>query len=357
MPTVPPEGEQRQPTTEQGQPRRDVALRLSWTAAAKLIGVLAVGLIASDLVLFMARPFALLFLAIVLAETLAPLVRLLSRWLPRALAVVVLYTGLILIGLGGGYLLLPVLIDQIQEVADRGPELVARGERLLDRWNAATGGRLNENIMALLERFAEQLVLSPVNIFGSLFEVLLVAFMSLYWLIAVPALGRFTLARLPEDQRSRASEIVREMGEVMGGFVRSVIIDGIIIFAIAYVGLSLIGVDYALSLAVIAGLGELIPVIGPLLVTIPIVAVALLDSTTTAVFALVFWIAVQQFETHILSPNVIHSQTNISPLMVVFAALVGSSIGGFLGALVAVPLSGAIRVLVLHLFAPYSREE
>lgn len=135
----------------------------------------------------------------------------------------------------------------------------------------------------------------------------------------------------------------------MGGFVRSVFIDGVVIFIIAYVGLLLIGVDYALTLAVLAGSAELIPVLGPILVTVPIVAVALLDSPTTAVIALIFWIGVQQFETHVLSPNVIHSQTDISPLLVIVAALVGSSVGGFLGALVAIPLSGALRVLVVRL--------
>ena len=140
----------------------------------------------------------------------------------------------------------------------------------------------------------------------------------------------------------------------MGGFVRSVFIDGVVIFIIAYVGLLLIDVDYALTLAVVAGIGEIIPVLGPILVTIPIVAVALLDSPTTALIALIFWIGVQQSETHVLSPNVIHSQTNIPPLLVIVAALVGSSIGGFLGALVAVPLSGALRVLVVRLVTPHS---
>jgi predicted PurR-regulated permease PerM len=173
--------------------------------------------------------------------------------------------------------------------------------------------------------------------------------------LAAPALRRFVLSILPEEHRDYADETFHEIGQTMGGYVRGSVIQGLIIGVLAWVGLSIIGVDYPLVLAIIAGFGELIPVLGPIIAFVPIVGISLLDGFTTTIIAVVFWIAIQQFENHILTPGIMHSQTQMSPLLVIFAVFLGGQAGGIVGALVAIPLAGAVKIVVVRVLAPWIR--
>ncbi len=141
----------------------------------------------------------------------------------------------------------------------------------------------------------------------------------------------------------------------MGGFVRGVVIDAAIIGALVYIGLLVIGVKYTLALALIAGLGEVVPIVGPIVGAIPALLVALLDSPTQALIVAGFFLAVQQIESNIVTPFVMRSQTDIPPILTLLALLVGGALGGIFWALVAIPVAGALRVLVLHLVAPAIR--
>lgn len=118
--------------------QRSTGIRLSWLTAVQWIGVLTVALIASELAWLVAHPLGLFFLAIVLAEALAPGVVYLSRWLSRTWSVILLYAGMILIGTAIGFFALPVLVNQVQDVVSRSPEIIAAAERWLEQWNRAT---------------------------------------------------------------------------------------------------------------------------------------------------------------------------------------------------------------------------
>jgi predicted PurR-regulated permease PerM len=108
-------------------------------------------------------------------------------------------------------------------------------------------------------------------------------------------------------------------------------------------------------LGLIAGTLEFIPVIGPIIGAVPMVLIALLQSPAKALIALVFAIALHQLESGILVPNIMRTQTSISPLLVLLALTAGLSIGGVFGALVAIPLTAALRVLIIELVFPAIR--
>jgi predicted PurR-regulated permease PerM len=116
-----------------------------------------------------------------------------------------------------------------------------------------------------------------------------------------------------------------------------------------------LGIDYSLPLAVMAFFGELLPYVGPILAGIPAVAVALTQSTTLALAVVIAYVAIQQIEGHVLTPVIMHSQTNLPPALVVVALTMGYSAGGILGAVAAIPLLSAGRVLLKHLAAPLLR--
>jgi predicted PurR-regulated permease PerM len=309
------------------------------------------------LVWLMAKALALLVVAIALAEGLEPIVQWLHRRnISRNLAIVLVYLALGAVAVGVGWLIAPVLADQMQELSRRAPELIDRAQKGLARWDQVTGGKIAGALTSAVGGIAGSALRLPMLAFGALVDMALVVFLSIYWLVGAPALKRFVLSLIPSARRARADGIMKEMGEAMGGYVRGVAINAVIMGALAWLGLWLIGVNYAVVLGVLTMLGEPIPYIGPIVVAIPVIGVALMQSTTKAIFALALYTALEQFEGHILTPNIMESQTDIPQALVIFAIAAGAALGGLLGVLAALPLAAAIRVFVLRVVAPVERE-
>jgi predicted PurR-regulated permease PerM len=187
------------------------------------------------------------------------------------------------------------------------------------------------------------------------FEILVVVFLSAYLLLAAPRFHRFILRLNAGGNDRRTSKVLSQMAHSMGGYFRGAVIDGIIIAILTWLVLMGLGRPFAAPLAVIAGIGELVPYVGPIVAAVPAIALALLDSPQQALIVAVAYVAIQQIEGHIVTPLVMHSQTDITPGTVLFAVVAGYSIAGILGAIAAVPLFAAARVLVLRVLLPRTR--
>ncbi len=317
--------------------------------------MIVVSLILADFVRVVIRPLALLFAAIIIAESLSPLVDRMAKRIPRSLAVAIPYlVFLAMIGLST-WLIYPTLVSEAQGLDDRGPELIDQFQSWVDNIDPTGDGRIREWATNALQQGSGTLSNIPFTIVSSVAEVVLVIAMSLYWLIAKPSMREFVLSLLPEAYRENADDTLHSIGTTIGGYVRAQLLAGLVIGSLTYVGLTIIGVDYALVLAVVAGLGEIVPIVGPILSAIPAIAVALLTSPSQAIIVAVFYLVLQQIESNVLQPNLVRNQADIPPLLVLFSLFVGGTVGGILGALVAVPLSGAIKVIVVRVVAPAVR--
>ncbi len=302
-----------------------------------------------------ARPLALLLLAIVLAEALAPFVDWLARRLPRPLAIGVVYLAVLLIFALIGWIVVPGLLAQAQAIVDAAPTMIADARRWIDRFGFVSSDQIQRLLLARVGQLGGQLVSLPITFFSSAFEIIVVIFLSVYWLIAAPATERFALSLCPAAQREACGDVLRGMGRSMGGYIRGTVLNAVIIGGLAYIGYRVIGLQYPLVLALVAGMLEVVPVLGPILAGGLTTLLALTDSFQKATIVLVFWIALEQLEGHVVTPNVMRSQTDVPQLLVLLGLLIGGSIGGILGALVAIPLAGALHVLVLHALAPALR--
>lgn len=337
-------------------PSAAAASGMPWTGAVRIAVALVVAFGLLVVVLQILHPLALLFAAVVLAAALEPPVAWLERWVPRALAAALVYLAVFLVIGAVLWLILPTLVREAMQVFTRLPEIIERARGVL--WSRVPfgGDRVIDALRSALAGLSGTLLSLPMMISSAAVEILLVIVMSIYWLIASPALYRFTLSLVPERGRDCTKKVLSEMSSTMGGFVRATVIDGVIVGAITYAGLLLIGVEFALVLALVAGIGEMIPMIGPFLAGIPAVAIAFFNgSTTQAIIVLAFYIAVQQVENHILVPYVMKQQADIPPLLAVFAVFAGAWAGGALWAVIAIPLAGALRVLVVRVIAPLIR--
>lgn len=303
-----------------------------------------------------ARPLALVGIGIVLGEALAPIVAWGSRGLPRPAAVALLYLSIAAVLITLVWFALAPLVAQAQDLLNSLPVLIEQGRDWLQRQdNQLAGVPLVDTLVSQLQSSAGRLVSLPVMVVTSLFDVLLVLFLSLYWLLAAPQLGRFVRSLFPERHRKRAGEVQAELSHTVGGYVRGVGINVLIIAVLSYAGLAWIGLPFALVFAVIAGLLEIVPIVGSFIAGAIIVGFALSQSLQTALITLAFIVALQQLEGNVLTPMVMRSQTDIHPFLILVALVLGGTVGGLLGVLIAIPLAGAIKVLVVEVFAPALR--
>jgi predicted PurR-regulated permease PerM len=324
------------------------------TAGAAVL-VLGAGFLASFW--FFLRPLAMLFMGVALAGALAPVAAWLARFLPRKLAAVLLFVVIVLIMAGLGLLIMPRLVDQANELVERVPGYVEDIESWVERKIRLQNGLPYDQILSSFSGFAEELAYLPIKITTSIFDGLLVIVISLYALLTAPMTRKTFLSLLPVPRRPEAEQTIREVLDAMGGYFRGALVTGLIVGTITYFGLLLLGMDFPLILAILAGFAEFLPFIGPFLAGAAIVMVGLLQSPAQALAGLIFVIALQQLEGNLIAPQVMHPQTNMSPLATVVVIFAGWSVAGVLGAIVAIPLYAGFRVIMIHLIFPAVRRQ
>jgi predicted PurR-regulated permease PerM len=234
--------------------------------------------------------------------------------------------------------------------------LTARLQNWMDRRNLSLGTDLLGRLSPQLGTVGFDLLRVPLRAVETGFDLVVVLFVSIYWLIQTPGMLRFALSLVADGEQARLGEILHDMGRAMGGYLRGVAINGAILGVATYVALSIIHVDYPLVLGLLAAVLEFIPVLGATVAAGLVVMVALSKSVSLALLALGIEVVLHQTEGHILVPNIMHRQTNISPLLAVLAVLGGATVGGIIGAFISIPIVAAVQVVVAEIVAPAVRK-
>jgi predicted PurR-regulated permease PerM len=325
-----------------------------WVVSALAVGlILGIGFLA--VFNMIARPLALIILAIAIATALNPIVDRLDRRIPRVLAAILVYLILLLILVGIAWLIVPTLFAQATSLINNLPGLIDEVQEFLENVTFINVDEIFETAFDQIGTFAIALIALPLNAASYLIDILLILFVALYWIILTPQIKTFFLSLFPIDRRNRLESVLDRMGGAMGGYVRGVAIDGLIIAVLTTIGLTIIGVEFAMVLGIVAGMLEIIPVVGPFIGGFLILSTALAQDPSLVLPTLIFVLILQQVESNILVPNIMKTQTEISPLLVLLAVFIGSTIGGLIGALAAIPLVAALRVLIRYMIAPAIR--
>ena len=184
-----------------------------------------------------------------------------------------------------------------------------------------------------------------------------IAFMTFFMLLEGPRwLERF-FALLPERSQGRAKRVGNQIYRTVGGYVTGNLLISIIAGIISTGVLLLTGVSYAIALGLLVAILDLVPLAGATLAAILVTTVAFIDQgVAVGVIVLVFFVIYQQIENHVLQPLVYSRTVQLSPLAILIAVLIGAKLGGVLGALGAIPVAGALQVLLLE-WLRYRREE
>jgi predicted PurR-regulated permease PerM len=324
---------------------------LNWTGIAASAAALAIAFTIIFLTWMLIRPLAIFLAAIVVAEALEPIVKRLERWVRRTLAIVLTYAAIVLVLVAATLVVIPTVLADLGALADELPDVEQIQEWLDEREWVST-----EQITQWLEGQAGeggQLAMIPLMVVAAFFEILLAIFLSFYWLIAKPGLWHLVHSVTPKQRREKTDSVITEVGATIGGYVRGVVIDGILLGTIAFIALTLIGIDFALPLAILVVFGEFIPIVGPVLVAIPALIIAAFEGTWQVIAVAGLFVGLQILQSAVTYPMIMKSQADIPPLLVLFALLAGGSVAGILGALVAIPLSGGIRIVILRVVVPF----
>lgn len=332
--------------------------QLWWLLTSAIAVAIVFGLGTLDLIRSLALLLAAVIFGLSVAAALSPLVNWMSRHIPRLLAILLSY--ILLLALFGGLLwfVIPSLANQLTDFSSRIPNLIDSGLSFFGNLGVnISGNSFVDSLVSNLNSLGPLFLSLPLTITSALSGIILILFISFYTLVEISAMQTFFLSLFPEERRPRMNEIVTAMAQAMGGYVRGVIINGVIMGFLTFLGLELLGINFALTFGVMTGMLELIPVAGPVFSGVIIVTLTLFQSPWNALIALIFLVVLQQVEGHILVPNIMQSETEVSPLISILALFGGAVIGGLVGALIAIPIAAALHVLVRLVIAPAIRRQ
>jgi predicted PurR-regulated permease PerM len=308
-----------------------------------------------------------LLVAILLAAAATPLVDKLDppnrvggrRWRPgRALTATLVFLAAVLVfGVAAAAVLSTVLPD-LTALATSIPDYTARAQREIDNLvatNPDLAGRLGgalppvadvaSGAVSLISQ-ASRLVGAAAGVASAVLHLLFTIVLALYLTIDGDRIRHYAIDLLPLDRHEQALMLSDRIGSRLGAWARGEALLAAIIGGMTWLGASLIGLPYVAALALIAGIGELVPNVGPIVAAIPLIAVGLLSSPTQGLLALVLAVIVQQLENNLIVPRVMSQAVDLHPVVVMLAILAGGELLGIPGALMAVPLIASLSVIV-----------
>lgn len=301
--------------------------------------------------LFAIRDIILLFLiSIIISSAIDPLADYLhKKKIPRGLSVLfvyILFLGIVALVVS---LLIPPMIDQFQSLTQN---------NFYDNFMLRVGGfrdtlqklgineTVTQNIKQFANTFSQGLVNAGKGVVSGFISVITVLVVSFYLTAEENGTKNFIKHLIPFKNQAYVSKLVTKIQRKMGNWVVGQFLLSLAVFVLTYIGLLILHVDYALVLALIAGLLEIVPIIGPIISVIPAAFFGFIQNPPLALAVIILYLIVQQLENHLLVPMIMSKSTGLNPVLVILGVLVGGSLGGFVGAIIAIPLISGIQVFI-----------
>ncbi|MEF3303104.1 AI-2E family transporter [Paenibacillus sp. GYB003] len=311
---------------------------------------------------FLKAVLAPFLIALIISYVLNPIVRLLNeRKVPRTAAVLLIYavfvTSFTVIVMN----LTPIFIKQIGELNEHMPELTMRAQSLFDGLNdnrlpLSVRSGINDALQKA-EDGLSKFISNFVDGIGSTLNMLMVAFiipfLAFYILKDYQLIEKTVLATVPRAHRHSAIKLVIDIDTALGNYIRGQFIVCLLVGLLAYVGYWLIGMPYALLLASIVAIFNIIPYLGPFFGAAPAIVMASTVSLKMVLLVVFVNFTVQILEGNVISPQVVGRTLHMHPLLIIFALLVGGELAGIIGLILAVPLFAVLKVIVQHIYIYY----
>lgn len=333
--------------------------RVSWSVT----GILALVAVAGLVVWTFRVVLPPLILAGTIVFLLNPIVtRLQHRGIPRAGGAALAYLGVLaLVGLTV-VLVVPLAAEQAGQLQEDWPEISARATSWIDARAESSQGTFYEFSREDIEgavagdnqSFAEQLEqLKEIGalVFHALIVLILGPIIGFYLLVDLPNIRKVTESLIPDGARAEAQVVGHRLNHAIGGFFRGQLLVALIVGIICSIALGLVGIKFWFLVGMIAGLFNIIPLVGPWIGGIPGVVIALTTGAPWQAGAVVaVMVGAQQVDNHFITPYVMQRAVRLHPAVVMLALLAGGTLGGFSGLLLAVPVAAVLKIILGHIW-------
>lgn len=288
------------------------------------------------------------FVSVVIAVALNGPVDWLQKYrVPRLLGVIFIYLVFLLFLALVVILLFPPLAQQIKQLTAYLPELVGRiNLSVQEIWGRyEVDGTLQSFLDRLgtrLDQAASSVLVTLIDLFGGLFSAAAVLVISFYLTVQEKGVKQFLVSLIPDQHQEYFSNLIERIQVKIGGWLRGQLLLMLIVGILSFIGLRLLGVKYALLLALIAAILEILPYIGPIISAVPATILAFSQSPALALLVVLLYIVVQQLENYVIVPQVMKKTVGVNPIVIIIVILIGAKLAGILGIILAVPLTAAL---------------
>ncbi|MDP3792141.1 MAG: AI-2E family transporter [bacterium] len=303
--------------------------------------------------LYILKDVIIIFLfAIIIASTITPFANWLdSKGFPRLFGVLGLYLvmfGLIIFVLS---LVVPFVADEISQLSTTLPKIVERLSTSLENVQQGSPQYLDfiseiQNILDTFSIYLQQSSQSVINIvisiFGGVMSFVAIVVISFYLSVMKRGIESFIESVTPAKHEAYVMNLWKRSEAKVGRWIQGQLLLALIVGLTVYIGLSLMGIKFALILGLLAMAFEIVPIVGPVLAAIPAAFLAFLQDPGLGLWVIVFYVAVQQLENHLLVPVVLGKTIGLNPVVVIMALLIGNQIAGISGMILSVPIATVI---------------
>ena len=295
------------------------------------------------------------FLAVGLNPTVERLQR---RGMTRRRAVGIVLAVVIVAFVGFLLAIVPPVIEQTRELVKNGPDYLAQLQRnstvrdLDDRFHFITRARSAIESPDLASNVFGGALGVTKAVFGAVFSALTVLTLTLYFMSSLPAMKRAAYRVLPASQRETVTPLADNILERIGGYVGGALTIALCAGFSSFLVLLVTGVPSPVALALVVMVTDLLPVIGATIGAVIVSGVAFAHDVKTGVVVALFYLVYQQVENYVLYPRVMKRSVDVSPAVTIIAVLVGASLMGILGALLAIPTAAAIQLVLVEVVLP-----
>ena len=309
---------------------------------AVALAVIALLWVASQVLGRIFHIVVVVLLAMVLAYALEPALRWAQRLLPRALAALLIYAVALAVLAAGVLLLGPPVIQQAEALATRMPGYLDQ----LSGYTPIPGFDLSGSLRSFTASALSSALSVVGAVAGGVVDAALVLILGFWFMVDGRRMAQVATRMFPAKQRDKVRFVEDTVSQVLGAYIRGQLTMALIIGVSAAAGAFLLGVHYPLLIGLLAFLFELIPMVGPILASLPAVMISVFQPFPLVLYVIAFFIVMQVIENNVLAPHITGGAVGLHPVAALLAIVVGADLGGVVGALFAVPVAGIASVLI-----------
>lgn len=288
----------------------------------------------------------LFFIVLILAATFSPVVKKWSKYIGRTLAIICLFLIFAIVAGTIVYFLIPPMVEQTTLLANNIPAYISSIDFESLHVYVPDIRQFLQGISSNLGAIGSNIFSFTAGIFSGIFTLVMIFVLTFYMLIDEDNVKRFVSSLFIPDHKENAVAVINKIVAKVGSWFRGQMLLALIIFAIDYIGLLIIGIPYALVLAIISGLLEIVPTVGPTIAAIIAALVALTISPLTALLVIILYMVVQILENSFIVPKIMQKAVGVSPVVIILAIIAGAKLLGVVGAIISIPIAASISVLI-----------